>query len=509
VAAANVSLFLLTRAPGRQRELGIRMSVGATLGRVARQVASEAAALVILAAMLGLVFSIWLGEFLLTLSFLRDAQWNDVRLLDWRVMGLVGAFILVISTIISLAPIVGLVRGGIAASSRQISASPSFSQSVAGATQIAIACTLGAAAFAYSWYLGALFFGDPGYVTRDLYAISYAIPLRVEEGAIVGMSATDKARRREIIVSLPGVSDVSFSSMVPGMQVVGGQFEARHPDNPSRRLLVRRAIIDANYVGMLQLDLLYGRSPTKTDVGVALVNQTLAHELWGRVNVVGETFPALNSNSADVPIIGVLADLSYGHPDATVEPMAFTTDGIQSIRDIAIISSSLSLAELQQGLQGLIDTGALELSIVESTSLNALRGDLIASDRARSALTAGASILVVSLAGVGFYGTQRYLVTLGRREYAIRAALGAGPRALGRLVLWRGCMLGIPGLVFGLPLAFFVVAWLHDNHLSRVISPFLMTLAAASSLAVLMMFASWGPARQARITQPAPLLKEI
>jgi ABC-type antimicrobial peptide transport system permease subunit len=67
-------------------------------------------------------------------------------------------------------------------------------------------------------------------------------------------------------------------------------------------------------------------------------------------------------------------------------------------------------------------------------------------------------MLVVFLAAIGFYGTQRYLVTAGRREYAIRSALGAGPRSLGRLVIARGMRLGLPGLIFGIILAFLVVA---------------------------------------------------
>src|SRR5690606_21160436 len=112
VAAANVSLFLLARAPGRRRELGIRMAVGAPLRRLARQLTSEASVLVVFAAAFGLFLSVWLADYLRNTTFLRQAQWRDVTLLDWRVLAIVGAFLAVLTLLISLAPISGLKRLG-------------------------------------------------------------------------------------------------------------------------------------------------------------------------------------------------------------------------------------------------------------------------------------------------------------------------------------------------------------------------------------------------------------
>jgi hypothetical protein len=115
VAAANVSLFLLARAPGRRRELGIRMAVGAQLKRLTRQLASEATLLVAVAAIIGIAVSIWLAEFLRNMSFLQAAQWSNVTLLDWRVLGLVGVFLLVLTLLVSVAPILGIRKPGCSA----------------------------------------------------------------------------------------------------------------------------------------------------------------------------------------------------------------------------------------------------------------------------------------------------------------------------------------------------------------------------------------------------------
>jgi ABC-type lipoprotein release transport system permease subunit len=75
-------------------------------------------------------------------------------------------------------------------------------------------------------------------------------------------------------------------------------------------------------------------------------------------------------------------------------------------------------------------------------------------------------------------------------------------------VLWRGLLLGVPGFILGLPLAFIVVAWLRDDYVSREISPPIVTLAVLIGLISLLMAAGLGPARQARRTRPAPLLRE-
>jgi len=510
VAAANVSLFLLARAPGRRRELGIRMAVGAPLKRVGRQLASEAAVLVAFAAAFGVALSVWFAQFLRGLTFLRDAQWRDVTLLDWRVLGLIGIFLLLLTALVSLAPILGLKKLGIAGSSRRVAARATVAQRIAGTTQIAMAVTLAGAAAAFSWHLGSLMLAHPGYETRNLHAATIVFTLRPDEGAQSAESRSiENARRREAILSLPSVTGASLSGAVPGLMVFGGGLAVPDLNDPTRQIQLRGTIVDAHYVDLLGLRLLHGRGPTDADVGVILVNQTLARTVWGRENVVGESLPISVAGGQRVDIVGVLEDLPFGHPADDAEPMLFATAiNIYSPRSLALIESRQTSAELQRELQGLSESGAIELTISDVQPLKAVRGDLLAADSARSYLTIGGALLVVLLAVVGFYGTQRYLVRAGRREYAIRASLGAGPRALGRLVLQRGLLLALPGLALGLLPAFLLVAWLRDDFVSRDVSPLAVTMSVAVGFALLLTTSSFGPARQARKTQPAPLLRE-
>lgn len=509
VAAANVSLFLLARAPGRRRELGIRLTVGARVKRLARQLATESALLVIVATVLGFIGSVWLSLYLRSLSLLRQAEWRDVSLLDWRVLGLAGVFLLLLTVIVSLAPILGLRRIGIAAMSHVTTTRASLAQRLAGTAQIAVAGTLGGAAIAFVWYFGVLMFGDAGYETGDLYMVDGVAD-------IVGLNrneiVVEYTRRREAIEAIPGVSAVAYGSPVPGGEsedLIPFPVRLADPNDPTRVIEAYTGSVDDRYVDLMGFRVLYGRAPGLAEADGVVVNQALAQALWGRDDVVGERIPGdVRWGMQGADVLGVLEDLSFDHPSAAAPPYAFSVLSSPVARRSTVIRAELTAADLQQALDELTAAGTLEAEVTEVVSLGGLRAELIAPDRARGLLTIAAAGLVVLLAAFGFYGTQRYLVAVGRREYAIRASLGAGPAALGRLVLRRGLVMGLPGLVLGGSLAFIVVAYLRDNFVAREISPGIVTACALSGLAVLLMAASVGPAREARRTRVAPLLRE-
>jgi ABC-type antimicrobial peptide transport system permease subunit len=494
------------------------MAVGAPLRRLARQLASEAVVLILAAAVLGLAISIWLAQFLRGMAFLQNAQWRDATLLDWRVLGSSGVFVLLLGGLVSLAPILGLRQLGIARSSRQIAARATLGQRIAGTAQIAIAATLGGVAVAFAWHIGPLMLAWPGYETRGIYAVPFNGATVIAANGVPSVravSSVDSARRREILLSLPGVTNVSISGMAPGLDIASMRAPMPHPDDPDQDIQVLRTLIDSHYVDILDLRLVHGRSPTDADSNVVLVNQSLARAAFGRDDVVGEKLSieklsmGLGGGAQDVnEIVGVLEDLSFEHPAAEVLPMAFLATGEGLLQSLALIESGLTAGGLREAIDGLVESGALEITVQDVVPLATVRSTLLANDRAHSYLTIGAAVLVVLLAAFGFYGTQRYLVAAGRREYAIRASLGGGPRSRGRLGLLRGLTLGLPGLVHGLPLAFIAVAWLRDDYVSPDISPLLVSLVAAALIAGMLVAASLGPAAQARRTEPAPLLRE-
>jgi len=513
VAAANVSLFLLARAPGRRRELGIRLAVGAPLRRIARQLAVEASLLVAAAGLLGLIGSIWLGLYIRGLALLRDAQLRDVTLFDWRVLALAGVSLLVLALLVSIAPVLGLKQSRIAASSRVVTARASPAQRVAGTAQIAAAGAFAAAAIALAWHIGLIAFGDPGFAIRDRFVVQFTRfmtvgppPTDFSEAAARERSFIENARRVAVMETIPGVEQASFGEPVPGHDFSScSPIWIPDPVDPANPIEVCRGSLSPEFIDVLGLRILHGRPLERSERDVVMVNQTLARILFGRDDVVGERFPIVQYYTPDgAEIVGVLEDVSFEHPTAAARPFVFRASGSLT----AIVEGRLTAAALHQGIQRNITDGGIDALFSTVEPLGALRSDMTAPDRARGFLTLTTASLVVLIAAFGFYGTQRYLVAAGRREYAIRAALGAGPSAVGRLVILRALQIGLPGVAIGGLLAFVVAAYLRGEYVSPDVPPGVVALLVVAGLAATVLAASIAPAREARRTPPAPLLRE-
>lgn len=410
-------------------------------------------------------------------------------------------------------------RMGIVAGSRLIAARATRGQRVACTTQIAVAGVLGGAAIAFAWYLASLLLAYPGYNTRNLYSVPYVISYRIStiDGVQSMQSgAVEASRVRESILAVPGVTAMSQAMVAPGVQSPnagdGIRMVAR-PGSSDEGIGVRIVPADPHFVDILGLNLVYGRDLVEGDPGGALVNQSFARTFFGREDVVGEPLPDAASQAAgfyvrDLPtqIVGVIEDVPFGNPLAGAEPMILSSAS-STFGGLILIESSLPISSLQEQVREAANNVELSLS-GNIAPLAKARSDMLAPDRARGLLIISAATIVLLLAAFGFYGTQRYLVMAGRREYAIRAAVGATPAALGRLVLHRGLYLAIPGTLLALPLAVVMVAWLRDFYIPRSISPYAVALVAASSLLVVAVAASIGPARVAQRTHPAQLLRE-
>jgi putative ABC transport system permease protein len=509
-AACNVSLFLLSRAPGRRRELAVRMAVGASLKRVARQLATESSLLVVLATGAGLVASLWVSVFMRELAFLRRIQWDAVTVFDWRVVGMVVGLMFLLTVMVSLAPIAGLRRIGIAAGSRAVTARPGWGQRVAGTAQLAVAAVIAACAIAFVWYLNAVADVHRGFTAADLLVV-YPEMSRPRGGTLnEEASRQEREHQRNVISALPGVEDVAFGTAVPGAISRTVIMPAVPAGDPEARFSFDLFAVDAAYFGLLGLSFIDGRALEPGERDRIVINETLARRLWGRVDVAGELVPLdLPPTAPRREVIGVVRDIRFGHPSDDVPPTGFMLLGDSaSANELILIRTTVPAADLHRMMQTRIDAGELDFRIQTIESVEDVWGRVLAPDRARTSLTLAAAVLVLALTAFGYLGTQRFLVDAGRREFAILAALGAGPKAIGRLVLGRGLTQGLPGLVLGSLLAFIVVAWLRDDFLSHAVSPAIVTALVAAGIAGLLLAATLAPARRARSTNPAPLLKE-
>jgi putative ABC transport system permease protein len=507
VAGFNVSLFLLSRAPGRRRELAIRMAVGAPFGRLARQLATEAGLLVAAATALGLLLSLWLTVLTSDLAFLRQLPRIETTPLGWRVLVLVAGTTLLLTMLVSLAPVVGLKRLGIAAGSRSVTARASLTQRLAGTVQVSVATMVGGVAVALVWQIGVLEAFDPGFSASDVRVVTAGPEARAGPDASEDAILLEREHRRAVLAALAGVDAVGFGTAIPGRPRSRDWLQVAPPDDPQSPIAVHAESVDPNYMPLLGATLLNGRLLDGADRDSVLINETLARRLWGRVDVAGELLPLASPSAAGSgEVAGVVRDIVYGHPSEGVDPTVYLPLSALTPSERILVRTSRSSAELRGLLEERIDEDNLAWNVGLIGSVDDWWNETMAPDRARAGLTVASALFVLGLAGFGSYGTQRYLVRAGRREYAILGAVGAGPRRLGRLVLVRGLWFGVPGMLLGGLLAFIAVAWMRGEFVDQAVLPAVVTMLALSGIAALLVLAALGPAHDARRTEAAAWL---
>lgn len=278
-----------------------------------------------------------------------------------------------------------------------------------------------------------------------------------------------------------------------------------------------RAIVvsaDAGLPEVLGMRLAQGRLLRGDEPQAVLVNEALAMEVWGRLEVTGEVFelPALRSVKVDgdvsVTVAGVVEDVVFAHPSQPVEPTIFTPLSPTAEMDQVVLKTGLGLAELREVIQLNIDHGGLDVLVNRLDRLEDIWSDLMAADRARTLVAALSALLVLVLSVIGFHGTLLYLVSAGRREYAVRAAMGAGPSLIRRLVIQRGLRIAAPGIVVGAIGGFAAVAALRGGLIAHSTRPLAVVLSVVVLLLLVVVITSALPARRAARVLPAQTLRE-
>lgn len=512
VAACNLSLFLLAQAPRRRKELGIRLAVGAPMRRIARQLATESALLTVVAAVIGVVLSLSLTGVMSGLAVFQHVRLEQASPLDWRVISVGFAGMLMLALLVSIAPIAMARRSNIAASSRDDGGDGARWQRLAGAAQVAVATVLACVALAIGWHLHRLGQIERGFDDRDVFIVDVSGSGFGSEHGWEGLTTAREYRRR-IIESIPGVERVAFGSPLPGQPITFATSLLAQTGEPRP---VRAVVVsaDAAYPEILAMRLVQGRFPSADDPRSVLVNETLAMEVWGRVDVTGNVIPlpAMRSVSADgdlsVTVSGVVGDVVFAHPSQPVEPTIFMPLSPTAEMDSVILKTRLSMADLRQTLQTNIDHGGLDVRVNRVERLDAVWRDVMAADRARTLVAGVSALLVLVLSVIGFYGTLLYLVSSGRREYAVRAAMGAGPSIVQRMVIQRGLQIAAPGIAVGAIGGFAAVGSLRGELIAHSIQPLAIVAAVVVLLCLVVVVTSAMPARRASRALPAQVLRE-
>jgi predicted permease len=528
IACANVANLLLVRAEGRQRELALRVAVGAGRWQVLRAFAAESGVLALAGGLLGLVVA---GLAIrVTATFIpSDLPRMDEIGMDWRVLGFTALLGLVAAVVFSLFPLLrygaddlaGQLRDGGGGRGSTGGRARHRLRNALVVTQVALALVLlvGSGLMLRSFL--ALRAVDPGFEPEGVRTARVSVPA----GEVEGWEETEAFFRqvRDRIAQQPGVIAAGWGSAVPlggAGYSFGGMAVEDHPRS-DEELPIFAALpqADAGWVEALGIDVLEGRSFLPGDgadgTRSAMVSRSFAEEWWPDSSPLGRGVAFGGGPDEDwYRIVGVVDDVRQqelaGTPQATVYFPMVVSQGentqVARSRDIAVRVQGDPLAFVSMLRR---EVQAVNPRIPVSNPRTMV--DVFDASTARTSFTMGmlgaASGIALLLGLVGIYGVISYVVSQRTREIGVRMALGASAPSVRGMVLRQGLILSAVGVGVGL---------LAAAAMSRVMEAVLFGVSAmdpltygavAGALVLVAATASWLPALRAAGVDPSRALR--
>ena len=524
IACANIANLLLARAVARRHELSVRLALGASRMRLARQLLAESVLLSSAGAALGLVFAYWSSGILVR----QLTTWNNNVFLDlsfdWRVLGFTMAVAVTTAFLFGLAPAVGI--SGVAPNEALKEQGRGLSydrrlgvRNVLVIVQVALSLTLVVAAGLFARTFFSLTTRNAGFDRDSILVVNVNAQTSTQ-------TPEPWARRRELFEELrqaaatvPGVSlaSVSFTSPLAssgwntGITVPG----VAGPTGRQRMSWVN--VVSPGWFATYGVRFAGGRDIDSRDrLGapqVAIVNRSFARRFFNDENPIGRQFSTEEPSGPSAPytVIGLVEDALYQSLRAEMMPTMYIPmdqwDHPSARVAIGLRTASGAPMSLVRGVADALGRVDPRASLTFRTLSDQVAGTLT-QERLVARLSMFFGGLALLLAALGLYGVTSYTVSTRRTEIGIRMALGANPAGVVRLVLRRVALLVLIGVAAGAALSLWAsrfVATLLYGLEPRDPATF---ISAAVMLCAIGLLAGWLPARRAARIDPTVVLRE-
>lgn len=522
IACANIANLLLARGATRQREIAVRMALGARRSRLVRQLLTESLLLAVLGAALAFVVRSWASRFLLSMVFPPSRPISldvslDFRVLSFTVLISIGTAILfgtlpaLRATRLNLAPSLKEGRGPVSA----LASTRAGKGLIISQVALSFVLLVGAGLFLRSLInLGAV---DPGFNPHNviLFRLDPRSTGITDDPRLVSLYQQVEQR----VTSLPGVQAASFSifnfnqgSWQEPVWVNGTH--ATVNDNSATY-----NAIGPGYFAAMGMSMVAGRNigpqDTATSSRVAVINQTMARRFFGGESPIGRRFGLDGpDHSGDIEIVGVVRDAKHSTLDERPEAMAFfaytqylPSWGIGLYLPNLEVRFSGDAAAVVNAVRSAVAEINSRLPISGLTTLSEQVDASITQQRLVAQLSIFFGILAALLACIGIYGLTSYAVSLRTSEIGIRMALGARRNDVLGMVMREVITLVGAGLVVGVPLALLSERWTGSLLFGLSPTDPLTITAALLLLLVVATLAGFFPARRASRVEPMIALR--
>jgi predicted permease len=520
IACANVANLMIARAAGRQKEIAIRLAVGATRGNIVRQILSEGLILAAAGGVFGALLAVWGGRVLL--AFLPFANFTATLSADpdWRILAFTAAVSLACGILFGLAPAMQTTSPDLASTMKEqaggviSSGAHVIVRKGLVIAQVALSLVLLTGAGLFLRSLGNLKQIDLGFHADHL--MSFAIqPSLNGYDARRAIALFDAVNQR--VAALPGVRAVA-STQTPllnndnwdsGITVPG--YTPKEGENAPNV-----DAVSAGYFAALGMPLAAGRDfRTSDDMSaprVAVVNETFAQAYFEGANPIGRQFYfSADEKKTPIEIVGVAKDSKYADVREQKQRFVFTPYAQQYNPSIGAMFYYVRTAQdpesIASALRQTVHETDASLPVFNMKTMDRQIDEDMFADRIVSLLSAFFGVLATTLAAIGLYGVMSYTVTRRTREIGIRVALGASRGEVLGLVMREVAILAGIGIAIAAPLSF-PLASLAKSMLYGVAPHDLLALAgAAAVLAATALAAGYLPASRAARVDPLVALR--
>ncbi len=520
IACANVANLLLARAATRGREMALRTALGATRGRIVRQMLTESLLLSAAGGAVGLLVALWALPLFVAAhpgNILRAAEVSlDARLLVFAL----GVSILT-GLLFGLVPALKVSRldlnGSLKEGGRGSAGSPTRNRvrSLLVVSEVALSLVLLVGAGLLIRSFVALLGVPPGYdpsrvmtATLDVTRAVYPEPERFFQQV------------RERVGELPGVEAAGLTSLPPlsandtsiEFRIVG-----RPEPLPGETAVARPVAVDPDFFRVMRLPVRKGRALVRQDAGgsakVVLVNEELARRYFPGEDPVGQRLMLYNTYAKSEPVayevVGVVGDIRHRALNVPASPEYYVSylQMPPPRMTLVVRSAAPDIAGMAASIRGAItevDRGAL---VWEFRQMDELLADSVAPQRFNALLLGLFALVALALSATGILGVMSYTVAERTHEIGVRLALGAQRSDILRLVVGRGMFLTLGGVALGSAAAL---------GLTRLMSGLLFGVSAADPvtfigiaalLSVVALLACYVPARRATKVDPLTTMR--
>jgi predicted permease len=526
VACANVANLLLARASGRQKEIAVRLALGAGRWRLVRQLLTESVLLSVIAGALGVLLSLWIKDGLLAVSDWGRSQMTALSpALDLRVLGFTFLLSLLTGLLFGIAP---------AWRSTRLDLTPALKDSGRGSSaasrswlskslivaQVAVSLLLLIGAGLLLRTLFNLQKVEAGFNQQNLLLFSIDPGLIGYKDERLANLYSNLCERFE---SVPGVRSVTFSRMPllsesmssRTVSLPGVAAPADGERSPTDNIYIHH--VRENFLEAMEIPLLAGRSLTPHDdahaARVAVVNQAFAQLCFADENPVGKRFSFDPRKPAEIEIVGLARDAKYARQRDDAPPTAYIP-WRQELRGLSSITFEVrTVGEPTAIVAALRQTVS---DVDANLPLNNIKTQVeqseqtLAQERLFAKLLTLFGLLAQQLAAIGLYGIMAYSVAQRTHEIGIRMALGASSIDVLKMILRQGMVLTLAGVALGIVGAYVLTKYLASLtsmlYGVRAADPLTFTVVAAL-LSLVALVACYIPARRATRVDPMVALR--